>query len=156
MRYKFPIFTQSIKEGIYTNYEELKNNSPSNLEDFDFIKNPTKTKGREETEEVQITFKTSKGRLRPIFAASKDGEVYIAHQDKFFPLHIEEYELFFVGEAPGGSLNYVATDTVFKGIPMTVMKPVSKKDKSKPQKIKFYLHRVSGYVFKLDYLTDKK
>ncbi|MDR7130051.1 hypothetical protein J2X69_002398 [Algoriphagus sp. 4150] len=143
LKYSFPVFLQEIKTGIYADYEELKNNSPSNTEDFYIEKKERKVNPWNGTFEVIPKFQESAQKVKKVWAIALDGQVYVYHQKEFFPLTIEKYKLYFYGY---GVPDYqsISTGAMIGGLIGAGITSGIENSNAKKQKVKYYLNPGTG------------
>ncbi|WP_057938813.1 hypothetical protein [Algoriphagus resistens] len=144
-RYNFPIFIEEIKTGIYDDYDALKNNSPSNTEDF-YLEQKERTgdpwKG---SFEIIPKFHGSDQKVKKVWAIAIDGKAYVYHQREFFPLTIENYKLYFHGYGiPSG--HSASTGAIIGGLIGTGIAAGIESSNSKKQKVKYHLDPNTGEI----------
>ncbi|WP_339750739.1 hypothetical protein [Algoriphagus aquimarinus] len=144
-RYNFPIFTEEIKTGIYDDYDALKNNSPSNMEDFYFEQKERKNDPWKGTFEIIPKFHGSHKKVKNVWAFAIGGQIYVYHQREFFPLTIENYKLYYYGYGiPSG--HSASTGAVIGGLIGTGIAAGIESTNSKNQKVKYHLDPDTGEI----------
>ncbi|EON76919.1 hypothetical protein ADIS_2580 [Lunatimonas lonarensis] len=145
IKYNYPIFTQPIKNGVYADYEELKNNNPSNMDSFYIEKRPRQSNPWLGTFEVIPKFEGSNQKVKKVWAIALDGEVYVYHQREFFPLSISHYELFFQGYGiPSGQ--GVSTGALIGGLIGAGIASGIESSNAKKQMVSYYIDPSSGGI----------
>ena len=143
VKYDFPIFKEVIQTGTYASYDELKNNAPSNIEDFVLEKNERLEEPWAGTFEVVPKFAKSRKKVKKVWAIAYEGQVYVYHQKEFFPLTIRKYELYFYGYGIPSNQN-ISSGAFYGGaIGLGIASGVEKSN-SKKQKVKYYLDPNTG------------
>ena len=144
-RYDFPIFVEEIKTGIYHDYAALKNNSPSNMEDFYLEKKERTGDPWKGTFQITPKFHGSGQKVKKVWAIAIDGQVYVYHQREFFPLIIEDYKLYFHGYAiPSG--HSVSTGAMIGGLIGAGISSGIESSNAKKQKVKYDLDPNTGEI----------
>lgn len=143
IQYNFPIFKQEIKTGIYATYDELKNNIPSSTEDLILEKRARNKAPWIGTFEIIPKFEKTNKKVKKVWGIAHEGQVYIYHQKEFFPLTIEEYDLYFYGygvlDNGGISTGAFVGGPIGAGIASGIENSNAKK-----QKVKYFLAPNTG------------
>lgn len=143
VKYDFPIFKEEIKTGIYTSYEELKNNSPSNTEDFVIEKKPRTNEPWIGTYEIVPKFKETSKKVKKVWGIAYEGQVYVYHQKEFFPIEIQDYELFFYGYGIPSNES-ISTGAFVGGLIGAGIASGIENTNAKKQKVKYFLDPNTG------------
>ncbi len=141
--YDYPIFKEKINDGIYSSYEELKNNTPSVVEDFVLDKKPRLNEPWTGTFEVIPRFKDTGKKIRKVWGIAYEGQVYVYHQKEFFPLIIQGYEIYFYGYGIPDS-GSVTTGAFIGGLIGAGIASGIENSNAKRQKVKYYLDPNTG------------
>ncbi|MBX2968474.1 MAG: hypothetical protein KF803_03815 [Cyclobacteriaceae bacterium] len=141
--YDYPVFKETIKDGIYASYEELKNNAPSIVEEFVLDKKPRLNEPWTGTFEIIPRFKDTGKKVRKVWGIAYEGQVYVYHQKEFFPLIIQDYELYFYGYGipDGGS---ISTGAFIGGLIGAGIASGIENANARKQKVKYYLDPNTG------------
>lgn len=147
LNYNFPIFLEKIKTGIYADYEELKNNTPSNTDNF-YIEQKERTNDTwKGTFEIIPKFQDSDQKVKKVWAIAHDGQVYVYHQKEFFPLTIENYTLYFFGYGMPNNQS-VSTAAIVGGLIGAGIASGIENSNAKKQKVKYDLDPNTGGIGK--------
>ncbi len=141
--YDYPIFKEPIKDGIYASYEELKVNSPSVIEDFVLDKKPRLNEPWTGTFEIIPRFKDTGKKVRKVWGIAHEGQVYVYHQKEFFPLIIQDYELYFYGYGVPDS-GSITTGAFIGGLIGAGIASGIENSNAKRQKVKYFLDPNTG------------
>ena len=143
VKYDFPIFNEEIQTGVYASYDELKNNSPSNTEDFIIEKKERTQEPWDGTFEIIPKFEETSKKVKKVWAIAYEGQIFVYHQKEFFPLTIEDYELHFYGYGIPSNQN-VSTGAIIGGLIGAGIASGIENANSKEQKVKYYLDPNTG------------
>lgn len=143
VKYDFPIFKQEIQTGLYASYDELKNNSPTNAEDFIIGKKERTKEPWVGTFEIIPRFEETSKKVKKVWAIAYEGQVYVYHQKEFFPLTIEDYEIHFYGYGIPSNQS-VSTGAFIGGLIGAGIASGIENTNSKKQKVKYYLDPNTG------------
>lgn len=143
VKYDFPIFKEEIKTGLYASYDELKNNSPSNTEEFLIEKKERLQAPWTGTSEIIPRFKETSKKVKKVWAIVHEAKVYVYHQKEFFPLTIENYQLYFYGYGIPSNQN-VSTGAMVGGLIGAGIASGIEGTNAKKQKVKYYLDPNTG------------
>lgn len=153
INYSIPVFKEKLKTGMYETYYELKNNIPSITEEFHIDKRPIKFKEWEDDYYI-IPKPLSTGYLmQDIWGFTYNDTAYISHQGGYFPLIIENNEIYFYGY---GVANYHATQsaTALGGLLGLSLAVSTEQSNIKKEKVKYSVNPFSGrcsfYIDKID------
>ena len=141
--YDYPVFKETIKDGIYASYEELKNNAPSIVEEFVLDKKPRINEPWTGTFEIIPRFKDTGKKVRRVWGIAYEGQVYVYHQKEFFPLIIQDYELYFFGYGVPDS-GSISTGAFIGGLIGAGIASGIENANAKKQKVKYYLDPNTG------------
>lgn len=155
VKYNFPIFKEIIKTGIYANYDELKNNTPSNTEEFVIEKKKRTQAPWIGTLEITPKFKDKGKKVKEVWAIAYEGRVYIYHQKEFFPLTIDNYELYFNGYGIPSNES-ISTGAMVGGLIGVGIAAGAENKKAKKQKVKYNLDPDTGGFLKKVLLEEVK
>ncbi|MCB9033727.1 MAG: hypothetical protein H6553_07810 [Chitinophagales bacterium] len=147
IQYNFAIFNETIKDGIYTSYEALKNNQPTITTGYTLESLPRTHQLWNDTYDFNLKFedKESKVKLKNICAIAINNKVFVLYQNEFFELHIDNNKLYFyaydnvnasgaiIGSAIGGFfVGAIASEIQLK--------------KAKDKKVKYFVNPTNGKI----------
>lgn len=153
VKYKFPIFEEEVKDGIYSSYEELKNNKPSVEDRFFIEKRERKNTPWKGTYEVVPKYEESRKKIKQVWAIARDGKVFISHQKEFFPLVIDKFDLYFLGYGVP-DMQSLPTGALIGGLIGAGIAAGVESSNAKKQKVKYYLDQNTGGISE-SFLLDK-
>jgi hypothetical protein len=141
--YDFPIFKEKIKTGIFQSYKELKNNAPSITAEFYVEKEARSTEPWIGTYNLIPKFRTANKKVKDIWGFSYEGVVYVFHQKEYFPLMIENYNLYFYGYGIPSNES-VSTGALVGGLIGAGIASGIENSNAKKQKIKYHIDPNTG------------
>jgi hypothetical protein len=141
--YDFPIFKEKIKTGIFQSYKDLKNNSPSILAEFYVDKEARSTEPWIGTYNLIPKFRTTNKKVKDIWSFAYEGVVYVFHQKEYFPLTIENYNLYFYGYGVSSNES-VSTGALVGGLIGAGIASGIENSNAKKHKIKYHLDPNTG------------
>lgn len=153
INYNLPVFKEKMKQGMYKDYYELKNNIPSITDEFYIQKSPNKYREWEGDYNVIPKLSSSEYVMQDIWGFTYNDTSYIYQQGGYFPLIKENNEIYFYGY---GVANYHAARPAysFGGLPGLAVAVGTEQSNIKREKIKYSLNPFSGrcsfYIDKID------
>lgn len=153
--YDFPIFNEVIKTGIYSSYNELKNNTPSNTDEFVIEKKLRTNEPWAGSNEIIPKFKERNRKIKKVWAIADQGQVYVYHQKEFFPLIIEKNKLYFYGFGIP-DFGTVSTGAVIGGLIGAGIASGIENSNAKKQKVKYILDPNTGAEMEVLLETEVK
>lgn len=153
IRFDFPLFRDSLQDGLYVTYDELLKNLPSKKDGYRIKEYPRKALLWHETSNFVLKSTKTGNTLTKHWAFVRDGKIYIRHQGEYFQLNVDKYYASFVGYSFPKKKNEFAAALLGGMVGLGVVSGINKRQ-ARRLKVQFDLDLTTGKIAQETLLVD--